>query len=122
MAAENRKLKVFLCHSKDDKPKVRKLYKRLIADGLDVWLDEERLVPGHNWDYEIRKAMRETDVVIACLSNNAVTKAGYVQKEIRQALDIANEQPEGSAPLERDRPFPLLTAPDDFIRLMFSSD
>jgi len=93
--AENRQLKVFLCHSKEDKPKIRKLYHRLISDGFDAWLDEEKLIPGHNWDYEIRKAMRESDVVVVCLSNNAVTKTGYVQKEIRQALDKANEQPEG---------------------------
>jgi SOS-response transcriptional repressor LexA len=92
---ENRKLKVFLCHSSEDKPKVRKLYRRLVSDGFDAWLDEEKLIPGHNWDYEIRKAMQETDVVIICLSNNAVNKAGYVQKEIRQAIDKANEQPEG---------------------------
>ena len=37
---ENRKLKVFLCHSKDDKPKVRELYRRLVADGFDAWLVE----------------------------------------------------------------------------------
>lgn len=92
---DHRKLKVFLCHSKDDKPKIRKLYNRLITNGFDAWLDEEKIFPGQNWDYEIRRAMQETDVVIVCLSNNAVTKTGYVQKEIRQALDKANEQPEG---------------------------
>jgi SOS-response transcriptional repressor LexA len=93
--AENRKLKVFLCHSKDDKAQIRKLYHRLIADGFDAWLDEEKLMPGQHWDLEIRKALRETDMVIACLSNNSVTKTGYLQKEIRFALDIADEQPEG---------------------------
>lgn len=91
---ENRKLKVFLCHSKDDKPKVRELYQRLVADGFDAWLDEEKLMPGQEWDLEIRKAVRESDVVVVCLSNGSITKAGYVQKEIRFALDIADEQPE----------------------------
>lgn len=96
MAAQNRKLKVFLCHSKDDKPKVRELYRRLIADGFDPWLDEEKLMPGQEWDLEIRKAVRESDVVIVCLSKGSTTKADYVQKEIRFALDIADEQPEGT--------------------------
>jgi formylglycine-generating enzyme required for sulfatase activity len=91
----NRKLKVFLCHSKDDKPKVRELYRRLVADGFDAWLDEEKLMPGQDWDLEIRKAVRESDVVVVCLSNSSTTKAGYVQKEIRFALDVADEQPEG---------------------------
>ena len=94
--AENRKLKLFLCHSKDDKPKVRELYHRLVADGFDAWLDEENLLPGQDWDLEIRKAVRESDVVVVCLSKGAVTKTGYVQKEIRFSLDVADEQPEGT--------------------------
>ena len=96
MGKENRKLKVFLCHSKDDKPKVRELYRRLVDDGFDAWLDEEKLIPGQDWDLEIRKAVRESDVVVVCLSNSSTTKAGYVQKEIHFALDVADEQPEGT--------------------------
>lgn len=94
--ADNRKLKVFLCYSKNDKPKVMELYHRLVSDGVDAWIDEENLIGGQNWDLEIRKAIRNTDAVVACLSNNTYTKAGYVQKEILLALDIANEQPEGA--------------------------
>jgi len=96
MARENRKLKVFLCHSKGDKPKVRKLYKRLIADGFDAWLDEDKLLPGQDWDLEIQNAVRNSDTVTICLSNSSITKEGYVQKEIRFALDIAIEKPEGT--------------------------
>jgi SOS-response transcriptional repressor LexA len=92
----SRRLKVFLCHSKDDKPKVRKLYRRLIDDGFEVWLDEAKLMPGQEWDLEIRKAVRGSDVVLVCLSNSSTTKEGYVQKEIRFALDIAGEKPEGT--------------------------
>jgi DNA-binding response OmpR family regulator len=93
---QNRKLKVFLCHSKDDKPKVRGIYRRLIVDGFDAWLDDERLLPGENWDLEIRKAVKGADVVVIFLSRGSITKAGYVQKEIKFALDVADEQPEGT--------------------------
>jgi formylglycine-generating enzyme required for sulfatase activity len=96
MAKENRRLKVFICHSKDDKPRVRELYRRLVADGFDAWLDEEKLMPGQDWDLEIRRTVRESDVVVVCLSNDSISKAGYVQKEIRFALDVADEQPEGA--------------------------
>ena len=92
---DNRKLKVFLCHSKDDKRKVRDLYRRLVADGFEAWLDEEKLVPGQDWDLEIRRAVRQADAVIVCLSNDSITKEGYIQKEIRFALDVADEKPEG---------------------------
>jgi formylglycine-generating enzyme required for sulfatase activity len=94
--SSKRKLKVFLCHSRDDKPKVRELCRRLINDRFDAWLDEERLIPGQEWDLEIRKAVRQADTVVVCLSNKSITKEGYVQKEIRLALDIADEKPEGT--------------------------
>jgi WD40 repeat protein len=89
-------LKVFLCHSSGDKQAVLSLYNRLKTDGFDPWLDDEKLVGGHDWDLEIRKAVRASDVVAICLSHDSITKAGYVQKEIKQALDVALEQPEGA--------------------------
>lgn len=87
-------LRVFLCHASGDKPTVRGLYHRLRADGFEPWLDEEDLLPGQKWQREIPKAVRASDVVIVCLSNTALTKAGYVQEEIKFALDIADQQPE----------------------------
>ena len=53
---EPRKLRVFLCHSSQDKPIVRELYQRLNTEGwIDPWLDEEKLLPGQDWDMEINK-------------------------------------------------------------------
>jgi len=91
-----RSLKVFLCHASGDKPPVRELYKRLTAEGADAWLDKERLLPGQDWRLEIPKAVRDADVVVVCLSKRSITKEGYVQKEIKFALDIAEEKPEGT--------------------------
>jgi VCBS repeat-containing protein len=91
-----KKLSIFLCHASDDKPKVRQLYHRLISDGYDAWLDEESLVPGQKWKYEIPKAVRNSEVIIVCLSNKSISKEGYVQKEIADALDIADEKPQGT--------------------------
>lgn len=89
-------LRVFLCHSRNDKSTVRDFYQRLCGDGVDPWLDEENLVPGQKWDRAIRTAVRDSDVVIVFLSKGSVTKGGYVQKEIKFALDVADEQPEGT--------------------------
>jgi len=91
-----RRLKIFLCHASGDKPAVRDLYHRLRALGFDPWLDEEDLLPGQDWQLEIPQAVRTSDAVIVCLSTRAVTKRGYVQKEICYALDVADEQPEGA--------------------------
>ncbi len=90
------RLRVFLCHSSSDKPKIRELYQRLRADGVAPWLDEEHLLPGQDWHLEITKAVRSSHVVIVCLSSTAISKTGYVQKEIKHALDVADEQPEGT--------------------------
>jgi hypothetical protein len=89
-------VRVFLCHSSGDKPAVRALYKQLKKDGFEPWLDEEVLLPGDDWAYEIAKAVREAEVVLVCLSRSAITKGGFVQKEIKFALDKADEKPEGS--------------------------
>lgn len=89
-----KRLKVFLCHSKGDKDFVRSLYERLRSEGCDPWLDEAKLRPGQDWEREISKAVRESHVVVICLSKGAITKRGYIQKEIRLALDVAEEVPE----------------------------
>jgi hypothetical protein len=94
--AELRPLRIFLCHSSNDKSTVRALYQRLGNDGFDPWFDEKKLLPGQDWDREIRIAVRNSDAVIVCLSKGSITKRGYVQKEIRLALDVAGEQPEGA--------------------------
>lgn len=94
---DQRKLQAFLCHSSGDKPAVRSLYQRLLGEGfIDPWLDEESLNAGQDWQREIYKAVRKSDVVIVCLSHVSINKAGFVQKEIVYALDVADEQPEGS--------------------------
>jgi hypothetical protein len=40
--------------------------------------------------------VRSSDVVLVCLSRSSVTKEGYLQKEIRFVLDVADEKPEGT--------------------------
>jgi uncharacterized protein (TIGR00288 family) len=88
--------RIFLCHSSADKPAVRSLYRRLRVDGFAPWLDEEDLLPGQDWEHEISAAVRSSGAVVVCLSCGSVTKEGFVQKEIKYALDVAAEKPEGT--------------------------
>lgn len=87
-----KKIQVFLCHASEDKQIVRDIYKRLMDNGYKPWLDEIDLLPGTNWDNEIKQAVRSSDAVIVCISKNSITKEGYIQKEIKQILDIADEK------------------------------
>ena len=61
---------------------------------MDAWFDKEKLLPGQDWELEIKKAVREADVVVVCLSKQ-FNQAGFRQKEVRLALDTAMEKPEG---------------------------
>lgn len=93
-STNKRSLKVFLCHAHADREAVYDLYKRLKREGVDAWLDKEELLPGQDWEHEIRKAVREADAIVVCLSKQ-FDQAGFRQKEVRLALDTAMEQPEG---------------------------
>jgi gamma-glutamyl phosphate reductase len=75
---------------------VRSLYKFLVSAGADAWLDEEKLLPGQLWEQEIPNAVRASDAIVVCLSRVSISKRGYIQKEIRAALDVADEHPEGA--------------------------
>jgi toxoflavin biosynthesis protein ToxD len=97
MTITNRPLRVFLCHSSNDKSIVRELYQKLQTQiWLQPWLDEEELFPGMDWNLEIEKAVEDADAIIVCLSRNSITKEGYVQREIRIALDYADYKPDGT--------------------------
>jgi TolB-like protein/Flp pilus assembly protein TadD len=89
------RLRIFLSHSSNDRPVVSEIYKRLLSDGYKPWIDKEDLLGGQEWEQEIVKAVRDSDIVIICLSRNSVNKRGYVQREIKFALDRVDEQPQG---------------------------
>jgi hypothetical protein len=98
LTKESPKLKVFLCHSKEDTTKVHELYDRLQRASANIkpWSGEEDLLPGQDWNLEIRRTLKTSDVILVCLSHFSITKEGYVQKEIKIALDAADEKPEGT--------------------------
>ena len=89
-------LRVFLCHASEDKPTIRALYTRLQELGFRPWLDEVDLAPGVEWEPAIETAVRNSHVILVCLSLASTTKVGFVQKEIHFALERALEMPEGA--------------------------
>ncbi len=90
------RLHVFLCHASEDKAIVREIERRLRQDGFEPWLDEKQLLLGDEWEPKIRHAVSHSDAVVVCFSKNSVTKEGYIQRELRFALDVAAEKPEGT--------------------------
>jgi hypothetical protein len=90
------RLKVFLCHAAVDKPQVLQYYHRLTALDVEAWLDKESLNAGEEWEPAIRRAIRRSHAVVVFLSRAFVVGAGVRNKEIKLALDVYDEQPEGT--------------------------
>jgi hypothetical protein len=89
------KKKIFLSYAREDQPQVIDLYNKLKNSGFQPWLDIEDLLPGEDWDLEIRKAIRNSKFFLACLSKKSVAKRGYIQKELKMGIDVLAEFPEG---------------------------
>ena len=73
-------IQLFLAHASEDKTAVLDLYERLKAKGYQPWVDKKNLIPGQNWREEIPKAIRNSQLFIACVSSRFVSKQGYVDQ------------------------------------------
>lgn len=91
-----RPLRIFLLHARSDGEAVARLYNRLVKAGANVWLDKKNLLPGQDWQSEIRLAIHGSDIVIVCLSKRFNKQGGYRHEEVRIALERANLLPEGA--------------------------
>ena len=92
----SKQLQIFLLYARSDEEAVRGLYRRLVKNGADVWFDQEKLCPGQDWAYEIRKAIYRSDMVIACLSKEFNRQGGFRHEEVRIALEKANSLSDGT--------------------------
>ena len=92
MAGMNR---IFISYAKEDAAFAKKLYDDLKTAGADPWLDSVNLLPGQDWELEIKKAVRDCTYFLAVISERSVEKKGYVQKELRLAIDVLDELPPG---------------------------
>ncbi|MCP2135840.1 hypothetical protein J2S28_002892 [Rhizobium sp. SLBN-94] len=83
---------VFISYTNADQDRVGEVADQLVARGLSIWIDHRKLKPGQNWDFEIRRALDRSAIIIVFISHNSVKKTGYVQREIRLALEKAEEK------------------------------
>lgn len=83
---------VFISHAKEDIKFAEELYDYLSEHDYSPWLDKKKLKVGSNWDYEIKKALKDATFVILLLSSTSVRKRGYIQKEFRYALEYSENK------------------------------
>lgn len=89
-----RKMRTFISYAREDSEAAGRLYEDLRDLGVDAWFDTEHLLPGERWRTRIDSEIRKSDYVIAMLSERAVGKRGFVQRELRVALETLAEVPE----------------------------
>jgi WD40 repeat protein len=87
--------KVFISYAREDIDVVRLLYDSLTAAGCEAWVDFNNLLPGQNWKSEIKSEIKSCDFFVLCLSKHSSSKRGFVQKEIKEALEILELMPDG---------------------------
>lgn len=84
---------VFISYAREDEAQAKAIADYLERRGLAVWIDKRKLLGGQNWKNEVRNAIKSSRYFVALLSSASVEKAGYVQKEVREALSVLESMP-----------------------------
>jgi hypothetical protein len=79
--------KIFISHTKADKPFVRRLAARLEKAHFHVWLDEHDLIAGDLLSQTISKALEAAKVILV-----VVSKASVKSRWLRYELNVATER------------------------------
>jgi hypothetical protein len=86
-------VKVFLSYGREDGAAATRLRDDLRSDSVEIWRDRDNLLPGERWKDVIAEAIRKSDYFIAVLSSSSVSRRGYLNAEIREALAVVAELP-----------------------------
>lgn len=84
---------VFISYAKEDSSIAERLYMDLRKKEINAWMDVKCLAAGANWKYEIRRAIRDSSYFLLLLSKHSVTKRGFVQQEMKEAIDVLKQIP-----------------------------
>lgn len=84
--------KIFISYAKEDFIYAERLYNYLEDNGFKPWIDKEGILPGQDWNFVIKKELREANYIILILSDISVQKRGYIQREFKTALDYVEEK------------------------------
>jgi len=85
--------KVFMSYVKENNNEAERLRSELLSRGFAVWKDTYDLNPGERWKEKIQEALEKQDFVVVCLSRVAVSKIGFFQVELKEALERQRYMP-----------------------------
>src|SRR5688572_14761392 len=75
---------LFLSHNSKDKPAVREIAKALRARDLQVWVDEDDLVPGRDWQEALEKIIQTTKAAAVLVGRDGL--GPWEDREMRGCL------------------------------------
>ena len=76
---------MFLSHASADKEAARELADGLRRESIDVWLDEQALVPGQDWRSQIAEALQRSGAMVVLLTPRSV-ESDWVRGDVEYAL------------------------------------
>ena len=80
-------MRVFISYAREDYEIAKKIYDSLTEISIiNPWIDQESLLPGIDWEYEIFDKIGKSRFVIVVLSNKSIDKTGFFQSEIQKAV------------------------------------
>jgi hypothetical protein len=88
-------VKAFLSYPREREAEAETAYRFLQAVGLDTWWDRTNLVPGDDWNRERAAAQATADLFVLICAPETFAKTGVIQREVRQALEVAKDRPPG---------------------------
>ena len=88
-------IQIFISYAHEDQRWVDDLYRKLSQEGFKPWTAEADILGGQDWEYEIKRAIQESDFFLACLSQRSI-RQGYFNRELKFALDIWRGMPESN--------------------------
>lgn len=86
---------VFISYAREDQPVALRLYHDLERHSHEPWIDKYHIQPGEAWKVASRKALHKASHAVFLFSRRSVSKRGAFQVELKEALEILKEFPEG---------------------------
>lgn len=86
--------KVLISYAREDAKKVECLETDLQKYGVVTWKDTHSIPPGVDWKKRIKKAFCENDFILLCFSSVSVSKVGFFQVEVKEAVDRQKYYPD----------------------------
>jgi hypothetical protein len=98
LTRQRERQRVFLIYAREDLERVRDLAERLREQGFHPWLDVDEITPGQVWQRAVIRALEESAVALVLVSHH-LQKNGFVQDELKTAVETLQERDPDVSPV-----------------------